>query len=300
MRALVLCGDTSGKTKGLNFSDKLFITMEFYTYDIQNPVLKPFIQYILFNYSNRIENPYLIKSYANNNFCLGILNHKKLVELEDGKKTLAESNYITSYISGLYLKSFDFLVTGEQDEICIDFTPLGFKHFFNFPIKTFILNEDILHESFGPDSKLFFEAVFIENDFYKRGQVIEKFFLEKLKEYKNVFLKECLFKMGESEGNIKLYHLYKHLKCSEKKIYREFVTELDLTPKDYLRIIKFRKALKLLLYKNQSVTEAAYESSFTDPSHLNKEFNFFTQKSPTQFIKSSLDIDQKVIVSKSC
>jgi hypothetical protein len=82
-------------------------------------------------------------------------------------KTLSKARGIFSYISGLYQEPYIFGGCGLQDEICIDFTPLGFLHFFPEYAGHKILKEDILLEYFGSGATFFFEQVFdtAENQF---------------------------------------------------------------------------------------------------------------------------------------
>src|SRR5437764_3211809 len=145
--------------------------MFFDIYNIQSSVLKPYVQYILFNISKDPTNNSIITSFANTNICLGIINHKNIIQLPNGIHSVTSSSTITSYISGMYLKPHVFKSQGTLDEICIDFTPSGYYQFFPFPLKKYLINEDILTEAFGKDSKSFFELVFSKRNNYERGKL---------------------------------------------------------------------------------------------------------------------------------
>ncbi len=269
----------------------------FDTYKITSPLLSPYIQYILFNYSSCKSYSGYITSYANTNICLGIIKEKMLCVRADGIKYVQEKQGIHSYLSGMYLTPHKFHATGSLDEICIDFTPLGYYHFFRFNAKMYVFDEDILSEAFGKDGKSFFEIVFNIPSLQKRGQLIEKFLSARLVSPGLDFLEESLNYINSHAGQITLRQLSAYLGCSEKKIVRSFLNYFDLTPKDYIRIVRFRKALDILHDNRTShLTSVAYDSDYYDQSHFIKDFHFFTEKTPGQIRDFIFNVKQDVLI----
>jgi AraC-like DNA-binding protein len=271
--------------------------MIFDIYKIASLPLSKYIQYILFNYSNDRSYSRLVTSYANTNICLGIINGKKLNNRTNQVKYTEYKSGINSYISGMYLMPYKFEAEGRLDEICIDFTPIGYYRFFKFPLKTYMFNDDILSEAFGKEAKEFFETIFKVSDFQKRGQLIEEYLMTRVIHCNTMFLEQCLFNIHRVGGEIRLKELSAYLQCSEKKIIRSFLTAFDLTPKDYIRIVKFRKALANLNGNHsKSLTSISYESNYYDQSHFIRDFRFFTERTPKEIKEVLLDIKQNVIV----
>lgn len=271
--------------------------MQFDTYKIQSPALKKYVQYILFNYSGGNATNRLITSYANNNICLGILKDSILTEGPDHEKLIRPKPGIHSYISGMYLAPHRFRATGAMDEICIDFTPLGYYQFFKNPLKTYVLEENILKEAWGTDAVFFFEQVFEEAAFQKRGAMIEQFLLKKLLSAEHNFLRQCLYEIHSTQGTTTLQGLSRNLQCSEKKIMRAFCSTLDITPKDYMKILRFRNALNLLKNKALPLTDIAYELEYYDQSHFIRDIKFFTGLTPKKLYNSLHSIKDDVLVS---
>jgi AraC-like DNA-binding protein len=271
--------------------------MQFDTYKIQSTALKKYVQYILFNYSNEHTTNRLITSYANNNICLGILKDNVLNEGVNQEKLITAKPGIHSYISGMYLAPHRFRATGTIDEICIDFTPLGYYQFFRNPLKTYILEENIVAEAWGKEAVFFFEQVFNEGSLQQRGAMIEQFLLKKLLSAEHGFLQQCLYEMHSTKGKTTLHELSKKLKCSEKRIARTFCATLDITPKDYMKILRFRNALHLLKNKALSLTDVAYELEYYDQSHFIKDIKFFTGLTPKKLYYSLHNIKDDVLVS---
>jgi len=271
--------------------------MIFDVYNIASPLLSRYVQYILFNYSSDASYSSLVTSFANTNICLGIINGKKLDNRTDEVKYTEYKSGINSYISGMYLKPYKFEADGILDEICIDFTPIGYYRFFKFPLRTYIFNEDILSEAFGKDAIEFFESIFNISDFQKRGLLIEEYLMSRVIPCDTMFLEQCLYSIHRVSGEIKLKELSAYLQCSEKKIIRAFLAAFDLTPKDYIRIVKFRNALANLNGNHaKSLTSVCYESNYYDQSHFIRDFKFFTEKTPKEIKEVLLDIKQNVII----
>lgn len=272
--------------------------MNFDTYKITSAELSKYVPYILFNYSNKPGNNQQVTSFANANICLGITNHREVYCNTAGVKTTRPRNGIHSYLSAMYLAPHRFQLAGVLDEICIDFTPLGYYHFFPFPLRTYIFNEDILGESFGKQSKFFFEAVFSIFNNQQRGAMIEAFLLENIKTCENYFLNESVHHIHSYPHGINLKQLSKLQKCSEKKITRSFISKFDLSPKDYMRIVKFRKALHALHYgPRQSLTSISHACGYYDQSHFIKEIKCFTGTAPRQLRMNLSNVKKDVIIA---
>lgn len=270
--------------------------MRFAIYPIQENALKPYIQYILFNYNSVIDCNDQVISYPNTNICLGIIRDKQLVD-KGNYKTVINKAGISSYLSALYIEPHVFSANGQLDEICIDFTPLGFQAFFPFACKTYILQEDILTEAFGNRAKNFFESVFDMPDFSRRGRVIELYLLKLIRYQQNFQLAEPIGLIHYSNGDTTLNNISKQTKISQKKIYRLFNEHLNICPKQYSKIVRFRKALALLKRKNLPFTVLALECGYTDSSHMTKDFLLFTGIPPARLKERIYTIDHQVIIS---
>jgi AraC-like DNA-binding protein len=269
--------------------------MELSVYNIQSHILKPYIQYILFSYNENEEIETRLKSFANNNYCLGITKDKKIEHHVNGTIKFIEKPGIYSYITGNYLKPFETTIKGMHDEICIDFTPLGYHHFFSFSPKTYLFEEDVLMEGFGKNTHIEFEKIFNEKKVAIRGEMIEKFLCKSVINYSNCILEEAIHLIHSSNGYSTLADMCSRMKQSEKKIYRLFREKLDVSPKEYMRICRFRHSLSLLKNeKSLMLTNHAYESGFYDQSHFIKEIKFFTGVTPKLLLAHVQIVQNKV------
>ncbi|HYF32820.1 MAG TPA: AraC family transcriptional regulator [Chitinophagaceae bacterium] len=263
---------------------------------IQDPRLKPYVQYVLFNHGKKGKTVREVVSFANTNICLGILKNFSMAESAEGVKTLVKRPGITSYLSGLYSAPHRLVPHEEQDEICIDFTPLGYYRFLSVSAKKYILNEDVLQEAFGKDAPAFFENVFCEQSFLQRGLMIEKFLLSKLKVFSNPLLENALHYIHETHGEIKVSELARKLNEYEKKLHRYFTSYFDINLQEYLRIVRFRAALRLLKNGQHNFTRLAHDCSYYDQSHFIREMKYFTNLTPSQCRSELRSIDDTVVI----
>jgi AraC-like DNA-binding protein len=262
-------------------------------YNIKNQALKPYIQYILFNSytSDSYNSP--LRSFANINFCLGIIQHAEIAAASNNHFKLEHKKGIHSYISGIYLEPFSLLPLPTIQEICIDFTPAGFYHFFKFPAKTF-LKGNILEESFGKNANSFFEQVFDETSCDKKGAMIEEFLLTRIQGNNKPFIDILLYTVDSGTPGLTVKEIAKKMNCSTKSINRAFTTYFDILPKEYLRVKRFRRILTHL--QNNSFKHAYYANinGFYDQSHLINEIKCFTNTTPSRLMQETKLVEGKV------
>ena len=71
---------------------------------------------------------------------------------------------------------------------------------------------------------------------------------------------------------------------SQRQFERNFLTRTGLTPKLFLRIVRFEQAMKIKnLYTEKNWSQIAGECGYTDSSHLLKEFKEFAEFAPGRF-----------------
>ena len=274
--------------------------MVFTTYEIQSPALRPFIKYILFNYSNEPALSTAVTYYPNNDVCLGIIKGKQMASEQGGFVLKPSSSPFTSYLTGIYDSPHRLQVDGTFDEICLPFSPLGYFHFFRFSLKQYILQEDLLTEAFGKPALSLFERVFEEDDFGRRGALIEGFLQDCLIGFEDNFLKAALYYLESAGGLLPLKAVTEQLQCSEKKLQRSFMLHLGILPKEYAQILKFREALRLVSRNDgQSLTSLSYEAGYYDQSHFTKYIKRYTGKSPLDLKRSIRNLDQKVLFTQT-
>jgi AraC-like DNA-binding protein len=101
--------------------------------------------------------------------------------------------------------------------------------------------------------------------------------------------------------SIRVPQLLKHLKVSERQLERHFIRAIGVSPHQYIRILRFRKAL-LFMKANQfdRLSDIAYDLDFADQSHFIKDikaFSGYTPKQLVQTVHSGVELPCAVIVT---
>lgn len=266
-------------------------------YNVKSNILKPHIQYILFN-----QNPHklksIVKSYPNTNICLGISKGNSLIQ--NGKTFISKPNQdnIFTYTTGLYNTPREFQVGENWDEICIDFHPNGYFHFFDLPSMPQIIDNNFSLEIFSSDELKNIDNIFNEQDLNIRSNKIEEFLISKLKPFTQNNLHLAIEYINQKKAKLTVKDLLFYTKCSERKMYHLFLNHFGVTPKQYIRILKIRNAIESIASNpTSSLTQIAYESGYSDQSHFIKEAKLMCEVLPKEMKSKLISIDNQVIIS---
>lgn len=207
---------------------------------------------------------------------------------------------LNTYISGLYTQPHIFCANGELDEICIDFTMAGYYRFFSLPPSCYYFDDNILSVSFGKQAAPLFEYIFSHDDLQARGQGIEQFLLFCLSQTKRD-AQDYHYLLAQNTECFSARALADQLQLSERNMQRLFRKHFTTTPKQYLRIQRFRKVvntLKAPLIDSKIVSweQLAYNCGYFDYSHLYRDLQQLTGRNPSGFLHSLQSINDTVTV----
>ncbi|WP_118975024.1 AraC family transcriptional regulator [Taibaiella koreensis] len=100
----------------------------------------------------------------------------------------------------------------------------------------------------------------------------------------NAMLERAIALVGQYGGNIRVQELALKLKVTCKWLERNFLVNLGLSPKEYIRQQRFLLAC-LSLSEKTDIAALAQEHGYYDQSHFAKDFKRFTGKAPLQYLK---------------
>lgn len=271
--------------------------MESQVHNIKSDILKPYIQYILFN-KNGSDSQTTVKSYPNANICLGISKGNGLFQNGNTFTSQPNKDDVFTYTTGLYNTPRKFQVSQNWDEICIDFNPIGYFHFFDIPSMPEIIENDFSTEIFSNAQLSLLRNVFEETNLAKRSAIIEDVLISKLKPFSQNNLQLAIKFIHQKKARLTVKELLLHTKCSERKMYKLFIDHFGVTPKHYIRILKIRNAIQTVISAPQlSLTQIAYNTGYSDQSHFIKEARLMCEVLPKEFKSKLVSIDNQVIVS---
>ena len=198
------------------------------------------------------------------------------------------NNIPKSFIGG-YKSSFADLHPngGEVEFISIQFQPYGAKAFLDIPIdKTY--NDTVSLDNLDDKSwnELYKRTVDV-SDNEKCIPIIEDFLLKKLNTSRLKHLDRMAFGVNiiNAASPINVSTLADTLCLSEKQFKRVFQDYIGCNPKEFIRIVRFNKALNILKTgKLFNFAQIAQECGYSDQSHLIREFKLFSGYTPREFL----------------
>ncbi len=108
---------------------------------------------------------------------------------------------------------------------------------------------------------------------------------------------EFYFYMKSSQNLPNINAFCRQTSTNYSSLNRAFSKMLGLTPKKFERLIKFRKAIKLLVSSPEKLTVVGAESGYFDQSHFIKEFKHYMNMSPSEYL-NLLDLNEEHRVLK--
>lgn len=113
--------------------------------------------------------------------------------------------------------------------------------------------------------------------------LISKYFLTKLNSIRSSRKDQSMEKALNSGNYYRVDQLCNYLNCTPRTLQRWFSANLDISPKMYLRLLRFKKVLSYLSSHGQEKTDylsIALQHGFYDQNHLIKEIKLFTNNTP--------------------
>ncbi len=182
-----------------------------------------------------------------------------------------KANWETSHIPIILLTAkasseskIEGLVTGADDYLT---KPFDSKELL-VRVKNLLEQRRQLKEKFSSEIKISADSVTttsLDNEFLNKALAIAE---------KNI-----------SNANFDLESFAKEMFVSRSQLHRKLLAVTGQAPGEFLRLIRLKHAARLLLEKNQSVTQIAFEVGFNSPSHFTKAFHQQFNCLPSEFGK---------------
>ena len=132
------------------------------------------------------------------------------------------------------------------------------------------------------------EETLISNKF----NTVEKFLLKKFcrKLEKNPFIDFAVNTIIASPGQTSIHQIANKVGYSQKHLIKLFKDHVGLTPKGFLKVIRFQKAIEEIhTIKGQDWTSVALESGYYDQAHFINDFKAFSGFTPKQYSQQQYD-----------
>lgn len=190
-------------------------------------------------------------------------------------------------ICGQKTDFFDVLPTGKISMLSVQFYPHCAGLFFDLPINE-LTNETLdLNNIIGSSAQELEEQLYDLHTIEDKVNHIERFLLLRMshkKEYTWNRIFHNISLINQSNGMITSDQLASEACLSRKQHERIFKQMVGLSPKQFLKVIRFQHTLYAhQQHPAESLTELAYRCGYYDQSHMINDFRELSGKTPKQY-----------------
>lgn len=229
--------------------------------------------------------------------CVGLLFFRRSPVVYDDDRGVTCRRH--AVIHGIYNKYID-VCPYNVEMIGVYFQPFGARLFFDFPI-TELRGTGVTPTDLGDKELMQLEEeIMSAPDIFRCVHLLDEFFMKRiacinhneysLKRVRHV-LAQCL-----APGKLMTVHEMADAAClSPRQFSRVFGDFTGFSPKSFLRIVRFQKALSALKDKNTmlgnkkddetKLIDVAWENGYYDISHMNADFMLLSGSSPKKILE---------------
>ena len=168
--------------------------------------------------------------------------------------------------------------------IGVRFKPYGAFPFLGLPMNEF--TNQILSPSdlCSPHFYELTQRIGLAKDNRERITILKTFFQRKLQKEPDGMLAEVVRYMNNASSPITVRNISKRFNTTERSLQRKFEERVGLSPKQFAKIVRFGRALKMLQTDcGLSLTEIAQDSGYFDQSHFIHDFKGFAAITPSDY-----------------
>ena len=202
------------------------------------------------------------------------------------KENIKEKRYI---LTGPELESFDLQLDKGIYAVGIRFNPGGAYPFLKniaFQKLNYIIE---LNEQHFSNIQTLYETLKSSKQKDKIQIILDNYFLQLLNNMNvkpDYWIHNVINRMEKSNNTMNIEELADEFNLSTRHFKRRFKKEVGLSPKQFLRILRIKDARKLMNTQGyNSLTDVGYKCNYFDQSHFIRDFKFFVDETPKEYIK---------------
>jgi AraC-like DNA-binding protein len=256
-----------------------------------HPALRSYItDYHVLNTTNSVPGPGMVKSIpfglTGIIFCLhntrmevnlGMMEHKRLPEA-----------CVTGYFPIGYNNSFHFISPSLRG-ITLSITEKGVNQLLNLQMRELYLQFIDLELILGPEVRFLMDKLHGSRSYQETVSVLDDFFLKLLfrqKKEKHTFFRQVNQILTANSRMLSVMELADLMNLHERNLQRIFKEEVGLTPKEYLRLVRFIKIFRdISTNPHITIQDLIWSGRFYDQAHFIHEFQKVTSCSPMEFYR---------------
>lgn len=193
-----------------------------------------------------------------------------------------------SILCGQFIGYSELSFSGTIKILAVIFHTHSVSALFRMPVSEFC-NQKVSADEMG-DRELqeLEDRILYESDDLNCIRLIEHFLLSRLnppKEHNLERMFSAIRTINQQGGDVRISDLASSVFLSTKQFQRVFTGHIGISPKEFLRIVRFQHALYVLQSTpGMSFLQLAYECGFYDQPHLINEFKVFSGYTPKEYL----------------
>jgi AraC-like DNA-binding protein len=194
-----------------------------------------------------------------------------------------------TFMSGLSCEWADAIACGDSGVIGVVFFPSGTCNFFDFPLCHLENSTVSLYDIDGGKANLVEDKINSASSLKERVAAVEDYLFSRLKPIDAIglrLIKNIVGRILQKRGQVTAADLSKMLFLSEKSLERKCSSFIGISPKQFIRIVRFQETIKGLAHADKKLlTEASCENGFFDQAHFIKDFKALSGYTPREFLR---------------
>lgn len=203
-----------------------------------------------------------------------------------------KKEYQTKYnVRGFQTSALTFKATNDIDVFGVELTPYGFREMSGIPCSELTIVPISMEEIIGEDYGMLIEELTKRSSFSDRVNFMNLYFLSRSKFDRKMkkakMIQDYLLK-SKSIPNVEL--LAREIFITERTMRRFFKDQFGMSPKQYLKLLRFEKAIKTFSSeKETNLFNVALDFGYYDHAHFTNEFKLFMGMTPRDYQKNILN-----------
>lgn len=213
----------------------------------------------------------------------GIVNHKT----PNGQWIQPHNLKMPStYLYGQTITPIELKMKGVYKMIVIQLYPFVLKNFFKLNPKK--INDDCIDMLRFENWDKFHHNLISKTDTSKQIEIMEDYLYQlavEKNEHLDFAIAESIQLILQSKQIVQVQEIADKVNLTLRTFQRRFTSEVGLSPKEFIQIIKFQQSLEVLTVKDyHKLSDIVYDLGYADQSHFIRVFKNYTGTSPKKFL----------------
>ncbi|MEL6538739.1 MAG: helix-turn-helix domain-containing protein [Bacteroidota bacterium] len=212
---------------------------------------------------------------------------------KEGESLVPQGN---CFVHGQLPSAIQVMAEGSVDILGVKFTPTGWSAFSKIPAKALTGYRVFLSDIWKEGGDPLHEELQAATSAAKRLQVLDDFFLSRLKPPADPTIMASVRYQYQQLGNIRVPDLANRFHRTQRTLERQYAQHVGLSPKQLAQIIRVQEVIRAKFRAPEKVlAELAFQFGYFDPAHFNREFRKTTGSSPQAFFERESKIYRGIL-----